>query len=373
VERIFGAAAIAKSKSAPLVVEQVTFALPMGDEVLVRISGTGICHTDIAVIEQHLPVPMPIVLGHEGAGIVEQVGPDVTTLAVGDAVILSFASCGVCGSCGRHEPAYCRDFGLLNMSGRRADGSTPIDSADGPVAGAFFGQSSFANYSLVQERNAVKVESGLPLEILGPLGCGLQTGAGAVMRSLAVPAGSSLLVTGGGAVGLAAVMAAVIQGCTTIILSEPVAARRNLALELGATHVIDPVGVDLAAAVRAIAPDGTDFALDTTAHLPVIEAAIAALARRGTIGLVGVPVNPATGVSVNMIALVGQGITVRGICEGDSDPQTFLPELIDHYRRGAFPIDRLVTKYPMSAINTAIADQKAGHCIKPVLIPDSVE
>ena len=270
MEAIEAMAAVARKTGAQLIYQPVRVTEPVGDQVLVRIVGTGLCHTDVAALHGQLPVALPVVLGHEGAGIVETVGPDVAALRPGDAVVLTFLSCGACGQCSQDQPAYCASFGALNFVGTR----DTIRDAAGPIGGAFFGQSSFATHALARERNAIRVAPEAPLAFLGPLGCGLQTGAGAVLRSLDVPTGSSVLILGGGPVGLAAVMAAVVRGCSTIILSEPFAARLGLALELGATHVIDPGATDLDEAVRAVLPEGVAFALDTTARLDVIAATL---------------------------------------------------------------------------------------------------
>lgn len=234
----------------------------------------------------------------------------------------------------------------------------------------FFGQSSFAARTLVRARNVVKVaDPNAPLAILGPLGCGFQTGAGGVMRSLACPAGPSIAIIGGGPVGLAAVMGAVLRDCAAIVLVEPVAARRQLARDLGATHVIDPAAGGVTAAIRAILPAGVDFAFDTSGRVAAIDAALAALAPRGMLGLVGVPPKADDALAINIAGMITYGQRVIGIMEGDSDPQTFIPELIAAHRAGRFPFDRLVTTFPLAEINAAIAAQKRGDCVKVVLIP----
>jgi aryl-alcohol dehydrogenase len=364
-------AAVLREPCGPFSMEQLELAAPNRDEVLVRIVSTGLCHTDIAARDQLIPVPLPIVLGHEGAGIVEAVGSEVTGLAVGDHVVLSFASCGHCGPCHTELPGYCTSFMPLNFFGARADGSTALRAGDESVASHFFGQSSFASYALANERNAIKVAKDVSLELLSPLGCGIQTGAGSIMQALACPAGSSLLVLGGGSVGLSAVLGAVVQGCSTIIVVEPMAARRTMALELGATHVIDPaMAAGLGESARAVVPAGVDFILDTTGKTSVINAAVAAIAHRGTLGLLAVPASAAdASLSVEILTLLGLGYRIKGITEGDVNPASFIPRMIELYLAGKFPFDKLISRYPLSEINRAIDEQHRGLSIKPVLIP----
>lgn len=363
-------AAVARVPHGDFTIEPVEVDAPRAGEVLVRITGVGLCHTDLIFRDQFAPYALPAVLGHEGAGVVEALGDGVTGLAVGDKVVLGFSSCGHCPRCDEGLPSYCRTFTHLNYAGMRLeDGSKAFSSGDEPVASHFFGQSSFATYTITRARNVVKVDTQAPLELLGPLGCGFQTGAGGVMRSLAAPAGSSIAVIGGGPVGLAAVMGAVIQGCTTIVLVEPIAARRDTATSLGATHVVDPGAGDVGEALRTIAPDGLDFVFDTSGNVGAIEAGLAALGSHGAIGLVGVPKSPDAAISVNISALMTPGHRIIGIIEGDSDPQVFIPELLRHHAEGRFPFDTLIRTYPLAQINEAIAAQARGEFVKAVLIP----
>lgn len=363
-------AAIAREAHGDFTVEPVDLAEPRAGEVRVRIAGVGLCHTDLIARDQFIPIPLPAVLGHEGAGIVEAVGEGVTKVAVGDRVVLGFSSCGHCPRCEEHLPSYCREFPVLNYAGARGDGSTAISIDGAPVSANFFGQSSFAAHAVTHERNLVRITGDdVPLELLGPLGCGFQTGAGGVMRSLACPAGSSIAIFGGGPVGLAAVMGAVVQACVTIILVEPFAARRAMALELGATHVIDPAEGDVGAAIRAILPDGVEFAFETSGREAVVETALASLSSHGLLGLVGVPPRPESSLSINLASLITYGHRIHGIVEGDSDLQTFIPQLVELYREGRFPFDRLIRTYPLAQINEAVAAQLSGACIKAVLVP----
>ena len=192
-------AAIARQAHQPFSIERASIEAPRSDEVLVEIHGVGLCHTDLIARDQFIPIRLPAVLGHEGAGIVTAVGKDVRKVRAGDRVVLSFSSCGECARCQENLPSYCRHFPALNYSGTRSDGSRGIRIASEEISANFFGQSSFASHALTHERNVVKIEDAdIPLAILGPLGCGLQTGAGGVMRSLACPAGSSIAIFGGG-------------------------------------------------------------------------------------------------------------------------------------------------------------------------------
>lgn len=361
-------AAVARDAGGPFSIETLVLDDPRPGEILVRIVATGLCHTDLVVRDQVLPTPLPAVLGHEGAGIVEAVGAGVTSVAPGDPVVIGFASCGTCPNCADHQPAYCANFMLYNFAGVRPDMSHSIHTHAGePISSSFFGQSSFATYALGTEENVVKVPADAPLELLGPLGCGLMTGAGAVLNTLQPKAGGSIAIFGGGPVGLSAVMAAASRDCGAVILVEPVASRRALALELGATHVIDPAAGDPAEQLRAILPGGVDRVLDTSGTVPAIQAGINCLGSRGMLGYVGVPKSLNAAFTVNCVQLMTMGGTIKGITEGDSDPKQMIPQLIALHKAGRFPFERLITTYPLASINDAIADQYAGRCVKAVL------
>jgi aryl-alcohol dehydrogenase len=368
-------AAVVRKPMGEFTLEQLRLEAPRADEVRVRIVGVGVCHTDLVGVAGAFPLSLPAVFGHEGAGIVEECGAAVRKVKPGDRVALTFRSCGHCANCAAQHPAYCYTMPQLNYTGVRTDGTRTLGDAQGPISGNFFGQSSFATQVLAYERNLVKVPDDVPLAIMGTLGCGVQTGAGAVMRAMRCGEHSSLLVLGGGAVGLSAVLAAVIQRCATIIVVEPFAARRELALSLGATHVIDPAGAALAETVRRILPDGVNFAFDTTGMPQVVEAAAECLAPQGVFGFVGVPkvADLAMKLPSTMLNVISRGHTFMGIIEGDSDPDEFIPELIELYRAGRFPFDRLIKSYPLSAINRAVTEQREGLCVKAVLLTQDEE
>ncbi|CPZ90716.1 Probable zinc-containing alcohol dehydrogenase [Mycobacteroides abscessus] len=266
-------AALSTSPAAPFTLQELELDEPRRDEVLVKIHATGLCHTDLTFKSQ---VPIPAVLGHEGAGIVTAVGEAVSGISPGDHVVLSYRSCGSCRSCAAGERAYCSRSMRLNSAGVRADGSPTLSDNGTPVYGSFFGQSSFAQYALAGADNTVVVDPSIDLAVAAPLGCGFQTGAGAVLNVLSPEPDSRLVVFGAGGVGLAAVMAAKAQGVETIIAVDPVASRRAKATELGATQTVDPAMEDVAAVAR-----GATHALDTTANAGVIAPRSACYASAG--------------------------------------------------------------------------------------------
>ena len=360
-------AAVARIAGGDFTLEQLTLSDMRADEVLVRIVATGLCHTDIVVRDQLLPTPLPAVLGHEGAGIVAAVGADVTTFVPGDRVVMGFAACRQCPQCVAGHPAYCRDFSALNFGGCRADGSTCLHDGVAPVSSHFFGQSSFASHAIAAAHNLVKVPAEAPLELLGPLGCGIMTGAGAVMKALKLQTGETILITGGGPVGLSAVMAAKASGAGEIIVADPLATRRAMALDLGATHVIDVTAGDTAEQLRKLLPQGVDCVLDTSGAVPAIHAGVASLAPLGRLAIVGVPRALDAAISLNILTLLSLGISICGVTEGNADPQTFLPELIALHAKGLFPFEKLITTYRLEDINQAIKDQHDGRCVKAVL------
>lgn len=348
--------------------ETLTLGEPQAGEVLVEIKAAGLCHTDLAVQHGHLPFPLPGVFGHEGAGVVVAVGTGVTKVVPGDRVGITFNSCGQCTSCKNQEPAYCVEFMAFNFGGGRMDGTSAL-SLDGKAVGSnFFGQSSFASHAIANERNVVKVDDDLDLALAAPLGCGIQTGAGAVLNTFDAQPGSTLLVLGGGSVGLSAAMAGAVRELSAVIVVEPVAERRKLALELGATHVIDPADGPVAEQVRAVLPAGVDYAVDTTGSPAVLEQAFGSLAHRGHLGLIGVPADMAAAVPVPIIPAQVLGATVIGIVEGDSNPDVFIPELVALHKAGKFPFDRLVQTMPFDQINEAVAVQARGEAVKVVLV-----
>jgi aryl-alcohol dehydrogenase len=360
-------AAVAREAGAELSIEELSLDGPREDEILVKVVATGVCHTDLVVMAGHLPTPMPVVLGHEGAGVVEAVGSKVTKVKPGDSVVMTYNTCGTCPSCHDGEMAYCYEFFPRNFFATRPDGSVAFRNGAGHVHSNFFGQSSWATHALAHERNIVKVDvAGDDLALMGPLACGIQTGAGTVMNALEVQPGKSFVVFGTGSVGLSAVMAAKVQGATAIIAVDMHDSRLEIARELGATHGINASGDDVVEQIKAITGGGANYALDTTGLPQVIRQAVDALAPRGKAAVLGAPM-PGSEISVDNTDFMSTGKTLMGVVEGQSDGDTFIPKLIALWKAGEFPFDKLVTFYDFDQINTAIHDSHEGKAIKPIL------
>lgn len=358
-------AAVSPATGQPFQLEEVQLDDLRADEVLVRTIGTGLCHTDM-FFRNDLPIPLPAVYGHEGAGIVEKVGERVTAVKPGDHVAMSYNSCGGCKNCLRGMPFYCVNFNGLNYSGMRADGTFPITKGGAPLYGSFFGQSSFADFSLTTERNLVKVPEDVPLEIVGPLGCGIQTGAGAVFNGLKVRPGSSIAIFGTGGVGLSAVMAAKAAGCACIIGIDIRPNRLALAKDFGATHTVNCTEKDALDGIKAIIDCGTDYAIETTGTPAMVRQAIDGLDLTGRCAILGSsPIG--TEVSFSMNEFLSAGKAIIGMIEGEVVPQVFIPQLIALYKQGKFPFDQLITFYDAKDINKAVEDAEKGITVKPII------
>ena len=359
-------AAVTREKKGKFTIENISLDTTLRPkEVLVKVAATGLCHTDITIRDGLIvPFPTPSVLGHEGAGIVEQVGSAVTKVRKGDHVVLAPSSCGECEQCISGHPSYCPNIMQLSFKGRRVDGSCPYhDHSGNDVSGLFFGQSSFANYSLTSETNVVKVSKDVPLEILGPLGCGIQTGAGSVLNLMKAGAGDSIVIFGVGSVGLAGLMAAKAAGCTTIVAVDMHDSRLELAKQLGATHTINSKTQKISETIlKEILPGGLHYALDTTGRNDVITEALNSLRPLGHCVLVIVSSEK---LEINGMSLLGKTISF-GV-EGDSLPDIFIPRLIDLYQKGLFPFDKLIKFYDFEDINQAVEDSEHGATIKAVI------
>jgi aryl-alcohol dehydrogenase len=360
-------AAVVEAPGAPFDVQEVVLDDVRAGEVLVRMVAAGLCHTDLGVQHGGIPYALPGILGHEGAGVVVEVGPGVTRVVPGDQVLLTYTSCGRCPNCRAGHPAHCVTWVPDNLiSGVRADGSHTVSRGGRGIGGRFFGQSSFAEHAIADERSVVKVGPDAPLDVLAPLGCGVQTGVGAVWNILGPQPGATLAVFGAGAVGLSAVMAAALFPLAAVVAVDRVAERLDLARELGATHTINTDTDDVTKAVADIT-DGQGFthSMDTTAVPALLRAAVDALGVGGRCAVVGAP--PAgTEVSFEVQSLL-PGKQIVGVTLGDGEPETLLPRIAKLYREGLFPLDRLVRRYRLEDLDAAATDMHLGETIKPVV------
>ena len=361
-------AAVAREHGEPFTIEDLELDELRHNEVRVRMVATGICHTDALVRDGVYPTPLPAVLGHEGAGIVEAVGDSVLSVVPGDHVVLAAAYCGHCRRCRKGQMAYCENLFAADFGGRRTAGGTALSRDGEQISSHFFGQSSFATYANVVEESVVKVPTDVPLTHLGPLGCGINTGAGTVLNELNPEIGSSLVVFGTGAVGCAAVMAAAIADCSVIVAVDIHDARLELALELGATHTINSMTDDVPARLKEITEgDGVDYVVDTTGLPHLLRQAAEALGVRGTVALVGAA-KPGTEVTFEIGASLVKGWTFKTVVQGSSVPQVFIPQLVQLWQEGRFPFEKLVRDYRLEDINEGFDDSRRGETIKPVIV-----
>lgn len=360
--------AVVREKGAAFVISDAQLEDPRDDEVLVRLVACGICASDLSARQQAVPVPMPIVLGHEGAGVVQATGRGVTKLSVGDHVVLSRLSCGKCPPCMEGDRNFCRHTMPLNLSGARLDGSSGISDLNGVVHGQFFGQSSFATHCLAHEQNATKVPQSLDLAIAPAFACGTLTGAGTIMSGIRPRAGSSVAIFGAGTVGLSAALAARAVGCTKIVVVDINQDRLDLAASIAATHTINATAyADVVGAIREILPWGADVSIEATGKAQVAQAAVSCLAPKGVCAMLGVG---ALGqlAPIDQTAMAFSGITVKGFPTGTSEPDVLIPVLVELYEQGRFPIDRLVTRFSLNDINAAAEAMQTGQVVKPVIL-----
>jgi len=359
-------AAVVPRRAAPFEIDTLDLTEPRADELLVEVVASGLCATDLHGRDGYYPMPFPAVFGHEGAGIVRAVGSAVTKFKAGNRVLMAYPWCGECPNCRAHRQTYCLHAGDLKHGGTRADGSTLHSKNGKPVYSAFFQQSSFGNFTIANERFAVKLGNDVPLDVVCALACGGQTGAGAVLNVMKPRPGESVVIFGTGTVGLSALMAAKIAGCEPIIAVDVHAHRLALARELGATHTIDHSGrTDVVAEIKRITGSGARYSVETSALPSGLREAVDGLMPAGFCVLLG---SARTGTEASFdMPILQNGREVRGVIQGDSVPQDFIPLLADHIAHGRFPIERLITYYELADINQAAADSASGKTIKPVL------
>ncbi|MDO1604850.1 NAD(P)-dependent alcohol dehydrogenase [Lactobacillus sp. YT155] len=362
-------AAVVEKQNAPFEIkDDIELAELHPDDVQVHMVASGICHSDEALRIGDAIIDYPIILGHEGSGIVEKVGSNVQSIEPGDHVVLSFYACGVCDNCLKGIPTQCINYAKNNLSGVRPDGSNHFER-NGQKVADMFDQSSFTTTTVVREKNVVKVPKDMDLRKLGPLGCGYVTGSGTVLNTLQPKPGDTIAVFGTGAVGLAAMMAGKISGCTKVIAVDVVDSRLELAKELGATDVINSKDVDAVAAIKELTNGlGVKFSVDTTGITKVMEDSITALCQGGTSATIAVTPNHIDLDTWNSLCVDDKKVV--GVNMGDSIPQIDIPRLIEFYKQGMFDFDKTEKFYDFEDINQATQDSVSGKTIKPVLIID---
>jgi alcohol dehydrogenase len=355
------------AKSRPLRSAELRLDDPQPGEILVRIAAAGLCHSDLSVVDGTRPRPVPMVLGHEAAGVVERVGPGVLDLMPGDHVVLTFVpSCGACEECAAGRPALCGRAAAANTSGQMLGGGMRLFERGRPLH-HHLGVSGFATHAVVSRGSAVAVPADVPLSIAALFGCAMLTGTGAVLSAASVRPGEAVAVVGLGGVGLAAVMGAVVVGATPLLAIDPVASKRELALELGASAAVEPG--EAAEALAGLGLDGVHAAIETSGTVAGIEAAYRLTRRGGRTVCVGLP-DLARRIQLPAAAMVGEARTVVGSYLGSSAPQRDVPRLLRLWRAGLLPVERLVSATrPLAEINEALDDLADGVAVRQILEP----
>jgi NDMA-dependent alcohol dehydrogenase len=363
-------AAVLREVKQPLRIEELQLDGPRNGEVLVKIGAAGVCHSDYHFMNGDLPIGLPTVLGHEGAGVVEEVGPGVTSVRPGDHVVLLFRpNCGHCEFCSQGRPALCWMAGQLRNTGRMLDGSSRLH-ANGEEIKHFLGVSCFAERAVVPEQGCVPISKEIPLEVAALVGCAVMTGVGAVMNTAKVTPGAGVLVIGAGGIGLNCVMGAVLVGAHPIIVADLIDSKLETAMEFGATHAVNPKSQDLVEGVRELTGgEGVDFSFEAIGNTRAMGQAFQSLRRGGVATAVGIA--PAgSELSVNAGELVYQEKTLKGSYYGGAHPQSDMPRLLRLYQVGKLPIDRLISRrYPLEQVNEAYDALLAGEVSRSVLIP----
>jgi Zn-dependent alcohol dehydrogenase len=361
-------AALLEAAGAPLVVrDDVTIADPGPGHVRVRVRHCGVCHSDLSLVDGVFPAPLPIVLGHEAAGVVDAVGIGVTELAPGDPVVLTpLAPCGTCYFCVRGEPGVCVNASALGTNTLR-DGTTGL-ARGGTVVYRGVGLGGFAEYALVPATGAIKVAADVPLDVACVIGCAVQTGVGAVLNTARVEAGASVLVIGCGGIGLSIVQGARVAGAARIVAADPVAARREAARRFGATDLVDPTATDVATRAHELTGVGVDYAFDAVGRGALVQAGLAACRNGGTTVAVGaapmddaITIAPAAVFTISEKKLVG---CTLGSCNSVRD----IPRLVALWQAGRLDLDALVTaRRALAEINQAMDDLRQSRGIRTIL------
>ena len=353
--------------SKPMAIEEVELASPRAGELLVRMEAAGVCHSDLSVVDGSRIRPLPMALGHEAVGVVEQVGEGVRDVRRGDHVVLAFVpSCGECAECDGGRPALCIPGAAANGAGHLLHGAPLLSGPGGEKLFHHLGISGFARHAVVARESAVVIPKDVPFETAALFGCAVLTGTGAVLNTAQVHEGHSVAVYGLGGVGLAAVMGAVVAGASRIVAVDPVESKRKVALELGATEACTP---EEAANIKELTGGGVDFAFEAAGVPAVLEAAFKSLKRGGTAVAMGLP-HPSRTITLTALSFAGEGKTLMGSYMGSSDPQRDIPRYLALWKAGKLPVEKLHTgSLPLSRINEAFEQLASGAAIRQVLLP----
>jgi S-(hydroxymethyl)glutathione dehydrogenase/alcohol dehydrogenase len=363
-------AAILEAVNEPLTVEDVELADPGPGEVVVRLHASGVCHSDWNVVSGATPNPLPAVLGHEGAGLVEAVGAGVTTVTEGDHVVLSWLpACGRCFYCVQGRPSLCEHAMEGMFEGTLPSGALRLSRNGSPLYHYSF-LSTFAERCIVPDECCVRIRADAPLDVAALVGCAVMTGIGAAINRAHVEAGSTVAVFGAGGVGLSVVLGAVLAGARDVVAVDPVPFKRELALELGATHAVDPNSDDPAKALREVTQGrGADYAFDAAGYPGVVTQAYEATRRGGTVVCIGIP-PVGTEAALPGPSLPRDEKIVTGSFYGSCRPHVDMALILDLFMEGRLPLDRLVTRtYPLDDINDAFAAMNAGEVARAVVHP----
>lgn len=360
------------AQSRPLSIETVRLQPPGRGEVRVRMRAAGLCHSDLSVIDGSRPRPMPMLLGHEAAGEVVEVGEAVSTLRAGDAVVFSFVPmCGHCGPCACGRPVLCEPGAAANARGGLLGGGMRLHAeGDGVALHHHLGVSGFAEYAVVSEHSAVRIDPDLPPRIAALFGCAVMTGVGAVVNTAGARPGESVAVFGLGGVGLSSLLGAAACSAWPLVAIDVVPEKLALARELGASHCIDAREGDVVAAVREATGGGADHCIETAGNERVLASAYAATRRGGTTVTVGLPA-PDRNFSVPAVSLVAEERTVKGSYMGSAVPQRDIPRYIALHRAGRLPVDRLLTHtLALDEINAGFDRLARGEALRQVVLFD---
>jgi alcohol dehydrogenase len=355
------------AQSKPLRLAEVDLAAPRPGELLVRIDAAGLCHSDLSVVNGDRPRPTPMALGHEAAATVISTGSPDSAFKAGDRVVLAFLpACGECVDCASGRGFLCPPGAAANGAGMMLRGGRRLREDGGEVY-HHLGVSAFASHAVIDERSAVKVPADIAPEIAALFGCAVLTGVGAVFNTAALRPGETLAVYGLGGVGLSCVLGGLAAGAQSIVAIDPIAAKRELALELGATAAMSPE--DAVEQIGVVTPGGVDVAIETAGRADVLAAAYKATRRGGRTVTVGLP-NPAQMLSIPAVSLVGDAKTLMGSYMGSSIPRRDIPRYIALWRAGRLPVERLLTSVsPLSDINRLLDELASGAAIRQIVIP----